>query len=153
MSVAIILGVVSLAIWLGIVLHPARPWDFLPVGDDKEMPPAPQQWPLVAILVPARNERDSLPHTLPSLLLQDYPGPFFVIVIDDRSQDGTAEIAQQLATETGTAEKLTVITGASLPQGWVGKVWALEQGAVYCGIPSAESFPACRGRVVGISYH
>lgn len=138
MSVVVVLGVVSLAIWLGIVLHPARPWDFQPVGDDEEMPPVPSQWPSVAILIPARNERDSLPHTLPSLLLQDYPGPFSVVVIDDRSEDGTAEIARQLASETGTSEKLTVISGASLPQGWVGKVWALEQGAASCGVSSAE---------------
>jgi hopene-associated glycosyltransferase HpnB len=120
-------------------MHPSRPWDFQPVGDDEAMPPAPSQWPFVAILVPARNESDSLPHTLPSLLLQEYPGPFSVVVIDDRSQDGTAEIARQLALDVRKSERLTVITGASLPQGWVGKVWALEQGAAACGVRSAQS--------------
>ena len=138
MSLGIALGVMSLLIWLGIVLHPARPWDFQPVGDDGEVPPAPPQWPSVAILVPARNERDALPHTLPALLLQDYPGPFAVIVIDDRSQDSTAEIAKTLASEVGPSSKLTVIEGQPLPQGWVGKVWALEQGAAHCGLQIAD---------------
>lgn len=138
MSVVAVLGVISLLIWLGIVLHPARPWDFQPVGDDEELPAAPTQWPSVVILVPARNEGESLPHTLPGLLLQDYPGPFSVVVIDDRSQDRTAEIAMQIAIDVQAAQRLTVIDGLPLPTGWVGKVWALEQGATRCGFPSAE---------------
>ena len=139
MSVFAILGVISLLIWLGIALHPARPWDFQPVGDDGEVPPAPPQWPSVTILVPARNEYESLPHTLPGLLLQDYPGSFSVVVIDDRSQDGTADLAKKIATDVQAAARLTVISGAPLPSGWVGKVWAFEQGATYCGVPSSSS--------------
>ena len=138
MSVFAVLGVISLLIWLGIALHPARPWDFQPVGDDEELLSVPPHWPSVAILIPARNESESLPHTLPGLLLQDYPGPFSVVVIDDRSQDGTAEIARKIAADVQATARLTVISGAPLPLGWVGKVWALEQGATHCGIPSVE---------------
>ena len=138
-SVGIVLGVFSLLIWLGIVLHPSRPWDFTPVGDDEETLLVPQQWPNVTILVPARNEHDSLPRTLPGLLLQDYPGPFSVVVIDDRSQDGTADIAETIAADLQLSSRLQVLTGGPLPPGWVGKVWALEQGAAYCGIPSPTS--------------
>ena len=138
MSVFVTLGVISLLIWLSIALHPARPWDFQPVGDDGEAPPTPPQWPSVTILVPARNEYEALPHTLPGLLLQDYPGSFSVVVIDDRSQDGTADLAKKIAADVRAAARLTVISGAPLPQGWVGKVWALEQGAAYCGIPSPD---------------
>ncbi len=138
MSVCAVLGLISVLLWLGIALHPARPWDFQPVGDDGEIPPAPPQWPSVTILVPARNERESLPLSLPGLLLQDYPGPFSVVVIDDRSQDDTAEVAKQIAAQVQATARLTVISGAPLPQGWVGKVWALEQGATYCGLPSAK---------------
>ncbi len=128
------LGAISLMIWLGVLLHPARPWDFQPVGDDEELPPEPHVWPSVRILVPARNESESLPHTLPSLLQQDYPGEFAVIVIDDRSEDGTADMARKLAEESGAVDRLTVISGAALPQGWAGKVWALAQGASHCGL-------------------
>jgi hopene-associated glycosyltransferase HpnB len=136
------LGFISMLIWLGVLFHPARPWDFQPVGDDDVLPPEPYVWPAVCILVPARNESESLPRTLPSLLQQDYPGEFAVIVIDDRSEDGTAGIARKLAEESGAAERLTVISGAALPQGWVGKVWALAQGAAHCGLrASSEQLP------------
>jgi len=129
LGLCVVLGAVSVLIWLGITLHPARPWDFQPVGDDEEPPPAPRAWPRVCILVPARNESEALPRTLPALLQQDYPGSFVVVVIDDRSQDGTARIAREIAERLGTKDRLAVIAGAELPQGWVGKVWALEQGA------------------------
>jgi hopene-associated glycosyltransferase HpnB len=90
-------------------------------------------------LVPARNEGESLPYTLPALLQQDYPGNFAVILIDDRSTDGTAGIARKLAVGVGAAERLTVIPGAALPRGWVGKVWALAQGAAHCGLQDGEN--------------
>ncbi len=129
------LGTVPILIWLGILLHPARPWDFQPVGDDGEPPPGPQTWPSVCVLVPARNEAESLPRTLPALMQQDYPGELSVILIDDRSDDGTADLARKIAKEAGVADWLTVITGANLPDGWVGKVWALEQGTRHARNP------------------
>lgn len=143
MVILIFLGIVSCVIWLGILLHPARPWDFQPVGDDADFPSAPAVWPSVRILVPARNEKESLPHTLPALLTQDYPGEFAVVVIDDRSEDGTAEIARAIAKDCHAEQRLSVIIGAPLPSGWVGKVWALEQGAAACGCgsPSQEDLP------------
>jgi hopene-associated glycosyltransferase HpnB len=134
-----ILGAVSLLIWFGIRFHPACPWDFQPVGEDEPLPPAPAVWPHVWVLVPARNESETLPQTLPPLLTQDYPGELAVMVIDDRSQDGTANIARKVATEVGAESRLTVISGTDLPAGWVGKVWALEQGAAYCGLPSRHT--------------
>ena len=124
------LATVSLFIWLYILFDPVRPWDFLPVGDDDAMPelPAGTVYPNVSIIVPARNEADSLPKTLPALLSQDYPGEFRVILVDDRSSDGTAEIARSIANQSGKPERLIVLTGAPLPRGWTGKVWALDQG-------------------------
>lgn len=139
MAVLIGIGVLSLVIWLGVLLHPARPWDFKPVGDDEPLPPAPSTWPSVCILVPARNERDSLPDTLPALLMQEYPGEFAVVVVDDRSHDGTAEVARAIAKQCGAEHRLTVFAGAPLPPGWVGKVWALEQGASSCGLSETGS--------------
>ncbi|MCS6927191.1 MAG: glycosyltransferase [Candidatus Binatia bacterium] len=127
-------GVIALLMWLGILLHPARPWDFRPIGEEDPVPPDPPSWPAVCVLVPARNEGEILPHTLPALLTQDYPGPLQVIVIDDRSQDGTAEVARRVAAQIGGTPRLTVLNGASLPRGWVGKVWALAQGAAYCRV-------------------
>jgi hopene-associated glycosyltransferase HpnB len=125
-----ILASVSLLSWFYILLHPARPWDFQPVGDDGPIPDLPPEgkFPPIAVLVPARNEAESLPNTLPALLSQEYPGTFRVILIDDRSEDGTAEVARGIAEKLTASDKLTVLRGLPLPEGWTGKVWALDQG-------------------------
>ena len=88
----------------------------------------PTDWPFVSVVVPARNEAESLRHTLPALLNQDYPWPFHVYMVDDCSQDGTGAIANEIAKSTGGPNHLTVIDGAELPVGWSGKIWALHQG-------------------------
>jgi hopene-associated glycosyltransferase HpnB len=90
------------------------------------------QWPAVVAVVPARNEADSLPGTLPALLAQEYPGQFRVFLVDDGSDDGTADVAAELgekAARDGGAP-LTVVPGRPRPDGWAGKVWAMAQGLV-----------------------
>jgi hopene-associated glycosyltransferase HpnB len=90
----------------------------------------PATWPAVAAVVPARNEAESLPGTLPALLAQDYPGEFRVFLVNDNSDDGTgavaAELGEKAAGEGGAP--LTVIQGKPRPDGWAGKVWAMAQG-------------------------
>ena len=88
----------------------------------------PDAWPDVIAVVPARNEAEMLPVTLPALLGQDYPGALTVIVVDDGSSDGTGEVAARIA--AGAARPLRVISGAPPPDGerWAGKVWAMAQG-------------------------
>jgi hopene-associated glycosyltransferase HpnB len=88
------------------------------------------QWPAVTAVVPARHEAAMLPVTLPALLGQDYPGDFRVILVDDRSGDGTGDIAAELgdkAARDGGAP-LSVVGGRPRPDGWAGKVWAMSQG-------------------------
>lgn len=118
------LGALSLLAWLGVLFRPGRPWDLEPVAEDLPDPPDPPAWPSVCILVPARHEAQILPHTLPSLAAQDYPGQWRIIVIDDRSKDATADAARRHG-----AARTSVLAGAELPDGWVGKVWAMHQGA------------------------
>jgi hopene-associated glycosyltransferase HpnB len=79
--------------------------------------------PSVAVVVPARDEAPTIEAALRSLLAQDYPGPFRVILVDDNSTDGTGDIARSI----GDA-RLTVVTGAPRPAGWSGKLWAVSQG-------------------------
>ncbi len=117
----LVLAAVSLAGWLGVLFGTARAWDLRPVGEDEPAPPDPTRWPSVTVLVPARNEAALLPLTLPTLRAQDYPGEWSVVVVDDRSTDGTRELA--------------TMAGAELPPGWVGKVWALEQARRAAGEP------------------
>jgi hopene-associated glycosyltransferase HpnB len=91
-------------------------------------PPGEQRsWPPVTAVVPARDEAGMLPETLPSLLDQDYPGAFAVVLVDDQSTDGTAAVARRLA--AGARRELTVVDGATPPEGWAGKVWAMARGA------------------------
>ena len=87
---------------------------------------APDRWPSVAIVVPARNESDLVVTTLPSLTGQDYPGRVHVFLVDDCSDDSTAEVAVDAT--AGSPLPLTVVNGRHRPKGWVGKTWALHQG-------------------------
>src|SRR6516164_10868659 len=73
----------------------------------------PRAWPDVVAVVPARNEAAMLPVTLPALLGQEYPGALTVIVVDDGSSDGTAEVAARVGRESG--RPLRVIAGIAPP--------------------------------------
>ncbi len=94
------------------------------------MPPCrrPARWPDVTAVVPARDEAACIADSVGSLLAQDYPGRLRVILVDDGSTDGTAGLAEQAAAAAGAADRLEVIAGAPLPQGWTGKLWAMKQG-------------------------
>ena len=92
------------------------------------VPAHPSHWPDVTAVVPARDEAEGIGATVKSLLSQDYPGVFRVIVVDDHSSDGTADLARSAAASLGAQDRLQVISGQDLPQGWTGKVWAMEQG-------------------------
>ncbi len=89
------------------------------------IPPAqPSDQPLLSILIPARNEAATIRATVGSLLAQSGAPDFELLVLDDQSSDGTAAAA--LAAGCGDA-RLRVISGAALPNGWVGKSWACHQ--------------------------
>mgnify|MGYP005842661221 CR=1 FL=1 len=77
----------------------------------------------VSVLIPARNERLVISQTVKTLLKQTR-SPDEIIVLDDNSEDGTAEAA--LAATDGDS-RLRVLTGAPLPEGWLGKNWACHQ--------------------------
>jgi len=87
----------------------------------------PAAWPAVAAVVPARNEAAVLPATLPTLLAQEYPGAFEVVLVDDESSDQTADVASNIGRAAGGA-RLRVVPGRHPPPGWAGKVWAMDQG-------------------------
>lgn len=77
--------------------------------------------PRVSILIPARNESETIGRCITSLLEQDY-GDFEVLVLDDHSEDGTGIVIAKFADR-----RLRVIKGLPLPEGWTGKTWACQQ--------------------------
>ena len=81
--------------------------------------------PFVSVIVPARNEEDSIARCVGSLLKQDY-ADYEVIVVDDGSTDATAKIVTAL--QAGES-RLRLVPAGTLPDGWLGKPHALSQGA------------------------
>ncbi len=96
--------------------------------DDGKIEPL-EKWPVIAAVVPARNEAGVISSSLQSLLQQDYPGPLSIVVVDDDSHDGTATVAGRTA-EMQPGRAVTIVTSHELAAGWAGKVWALRQGIV-----------------------
>ncbi|HEX2464596.1 MAG TPA: glycosyltransferase [Thermoanaerobaculia bacterium] len=117
------------AFWLTLALSRLRrfPRDhFLrKVAETRTTPAAA---PRVAVLVPARDEAAMLPLTLPSLLAQEYPD-FEVLLVDDGSTDGTADVAAAAARNLGArSAPFRVIAAGDKPAGWAGKMYALQRG-------------------------
>jgi hopene-associated glycosyltransferase HpnB len=127
MSVDLALAGAGMAAWLYLLAARGRFWR-ADIRDETDLAPDPAAWPVVAAVIPARNEADVIPASLPGLLTQDYPGSLIAVLIDDQSEDGTAKVARSAADATGAASKLTVLEGQPLPQGWTGKLWAMQQG-------------------------
>jgi chlorobactene glucosyltransferase len=84
---------------------------------------APPRWPSVAVLIPARNEENTIRRCVESLLIQDYPD-YAIWVLDDQSTDNTAAILDELST---VHSLLTILSGQPIPNGWLGKPWACKQ--------------------------
>ena len=80
--------------------------------------------PSVSVIVPARNEAINIIGCLRSLTASEYPD-FEIIVVDDRSEDHTGELARSVP--TGRAKRVLVLDGEPLPEGWLGKPWACHQ--------------------------
>ena len=117
---------IVLAIWLYLIAARGGFWR-LAERDDAPVSP-PGAWPAVTTVIPARDEAECVGQTVTSLLRQNYPGALTVIVVDDQSRDGTADVARGAATLIGAGERLTVLPGRPLPAGWTGKLWAQQQG-------------------------
>lgn len=81
--------------------------------------------PAVSVVVAARDEARAVAHTVRTILDQDYPA-LELVVVDDRSRDGTGEILDRLAQQH---DRLRVLHIETLPDGWLGKNHALHQGA------------------------
>lgn len=134
MTVAI--AALGCAAWLYLI---AARGGFWRAADRDDAPAAVRDldaWPRVTAVVPARDEADVIGPNLASLLRQDYPGAFSVIVVDDHSSDDTAAVARA-AGDDATPSRVTVLPARGLEPGWTGKLSALDHG-----IRHAEALPA-----------
>ncbi|MDT0408135.1 MULTISPECIES: glycosyltransferase [Streptomyces] len=119
------IAVLSLVSWVWMLLAQGFFW-----RTDVRLPRTggePERWPSVAVVVPARDEAEVLPLSLPSLLAQEYPGRAEVVLVDDGSTDGTGELARELGRRPG-ALPLRVVSPGEPPRGWTGKLWAMRHG-------------------------
>jgi len=119
----IVVASIALAVWLYLLLARGAFW-LCAERDDWALVPL-VAWPHVAAVVPARNEAECIAESIGSLLAQDYAGPWTVILVDDDSDDGTADIARR---DAKAGERLQIVASRGLPAGWTGKLWAVKQG-------------------------
>src|SRR5437879_2633717 len=119
-------ALLSAAAWLYLLLCHGRFWLM-----DQRLPPAAAHpdtdQPRVVAVVPARDEAEVLPATVSTLLDQDYPGEFRIVLVDDASSDGTGDVAEKLALERSSL-RLNVLRTDGPPPGWAGKVAAMNRG-------------------------
>ncbi|HWP60745.1 MAG TPA: glycosyltransferase [Candidatus Acidoferrales bacterium] len=120
-ALSIFLAPLSALLWTSFALSPWGPWrnrEVLEVADaDKNGEPLAE----ITAVIPARNEAQVIEQSLLSLMAQG--AGLAIILVDDGSEDGTAQRARRLG-----HSRLTIVQSAPLPDGWSGKLWALEQG-------------------------
>lgn len=120
------LAIICAIIWAGLIFCHGHFWQAGPILQPSSMANAPADIaPDVTVVVPARDEAESIEVALGSLVQQDYPGTLRVILVNDRSTDGTGKLARALP---DPHNRLTVLDGANPEPGWSGKLWAVAQG-------------------------
>jgi hopene-associated glycosyltransferase HpnB len=82
----------------------------------------------VVAVIPARNEAPVIGFAVRSLLAQQFAGELHLIVVDDASTDGTAEVVRTAAARLGAADRVTLLRGSGPDPGWSGKVCAMARG-------------------------
>lgn len=85
-----------------------------------------KEWPKVSVIIPACNEADTIKDAIQSRLQDDYPD-IEILLIDDRSTDNTPEIVDKIAAQDSRVKAIHI---SALPEGWLGKIYAMHQGVL-----------------------
>ena len=132
----------------GVAVVPVLVWLYLLLGRGQFWRLAEQRAPevgsivarQVAVVIPARNEAELIASAVASLATQAFNGLIHLIVVDDDSTDGTAEVAVAAARAAGALSRFTLLRGTAPPEGWTGKLWALSQGVAAASQLGADYF-------------
>jgi hopene-associated glycosyltransferase HpnB len=127
--IAVAIGALALAVWLVLLFGRGGFW----LARERDVGPvaASPYWPEVVAIVPARDEAEVVGQSIASLVAQDYPGAFRIVLVDDGSSDGTAVIARKAG-----GERFTLLAAAPVAPGWTGKLAAVAQGIAAAGAPT-----------------
>jgi len=139
-ALALIFAGVSLFIWIVLTFFRGAFWQILAFDDDISKQESLERWPRVVTIVPARDEAGTIARTVESLAKQEYPGELRVVIVDDHSEDGTGKLAQEAAGRAGACERVLILQGAALENGWTGKLLAMRQGVESSAAREAEYF-------------
>ncbi|MEO1492284.1 MAG: glycosyltransferase [Pseudomonadota bacterium] len=117
----LLLSLMACAAWFALIAFWGGFW-----RGDQRLPEAgpPGTWPEVVAVIPARDEAETIDKVVHAHAEALYPGTLHVIVVDDGSEDATAQLAQEAAGDLD----VTVIPAPPLPEGWSGKMNAVAAG-------------------------
>lgn len=115
----LILEATALLLWLAVLVAPWQAWRCRERLEPQA--PSPVARDDFTVVIPARDEAQVIGETLRALSAAAPYAP--VILVDDESSDGTAQLARD-----SELPRLSVVTGSPPPPGWAGKLWALTQG-------------------------
>ena len=141
---ALAIAVLACAAWIYLLLWRGAFWRTGERDNVGAPGTPPAAWPAVIAVIPARNEAEVIVATVGSLLRQDYPGRFEVVVVDDHSTDGTAALARDAAVAAGAPERLHVLAAPALADGWTGKLAAVNAGVAWVDdLPEPPMYLLC----------
>jgi len=123
-SAFLIAATVSCLIWAGLILFRGGFWRADQKLADEPLPDPDISWPGIVVVIPARNEAETIAAVAAAHGQTDYPGAYSVVIVDDQSDDGTASLAR----DAESARSIEIVTAPDLQPGWSGKLWALKAG-------------------------
>jgi hopene-associated glycosyltransferase HpnB len=129
----LVLALSTCAIWLYLLLARGGFWRADERDDASHKRADVLEWPTLVAVMPARDEADVIGESVGSLLRQNYPAAFALIVVDDHSSDATAACAVSAAAAAHAADRLVVLSAPDLRPGWTGKLWSLNHGVTRAG--------------------
>jgi hopene-associated glycosyltransferase HpnB len=140
-TIAILIAGFGLVVWLYLLVAHGSFWrsnqhDRIFAGPNERAPAGTR----VVAVIPARDEAEAIATCLRSLFRQSFSGRLDIVLVDDESSDGTADIARRCAFEEQAQDRLTILQGRPA-RGWTGKLAAMHRGFAHVrSLPEQPDF-------------